>query len=341
MTNDGEDRSHGDEEGYSGFVFGSGRPATDGGSTRREWLYRVGSVLVVIGLLVAGVYPYVLFADPIDLNRIEAQLEEGGAVNGTDRPVDADNSTTATVSTERTTVGETSVEVTESASMARDSTTTDPRTGEPRSDATAVTSETTVTTVEPTTGKPTTGALTTGEPPFTEGEPTSASVSDSTRTPVTVEEPTATAKPDELEEPTTTGEITTADETDEPPITEEPTTDTIESRAPSIDDFSVTDERNGETSETGDTVAFEVGWQVSDPDGDLRTVQVNLIEDPNGDARIIDERTVAVGGSKASGTTRFAVEGKQTSRDAYELQIRVEDEAGNVVLRTTREVADG
>ncbi|MFB6112352.1 MAG: S8 family serine peptidase [Halobacteriaceae archaeon] len=99
------------------------------------------------------------------------------------------------------------------------------------------------------------------------------------------------------------------------------TTDNTESE-PSVDSLSASE------VETSDSDAeFDVTWDVSDPDGDLSTVDLTLTDDTDGAEE--DTASVTVSGSTASGTTRLVAAGDDGSGHGYTVSATVTDGAGN------------
>ncbi|PSP90012.1 hypothetical protein BRC90_02630 [Halobacteriales archaeon QS_4_69_34] len=94
-------------------------------------------------------------------------------------------------------------------------------------------------------------------------------------------------------------------------------------------------DRDGASGADGPSIA--VGWQVSDPEGDLERVSVRLIESPDGDARTLASRRFEVTGTAAANATTFGV----TAGATYAVVVAAEDGAGNVATVRWREVADG
>jgi hypothetical protein len=85
---------------------------------------------------------------------------------------------------------------------------------------------------------------------------------------------------------------------------------------------------------------MSVAWAVADPDGDLETVRLEIVADPGGSAEVVSSRVIEVDGSGTEGETELATDGIEPD-EAYEVQFRVEDEAGNAALAVTRETASG
>lgn len=134
---------------------------------------------------------------------------------------------------------------------------------------------------------------------------------------------TATSTPTATDTPTPT-----------PTATGAPTeTGTAPSAAPTIASFAVTDRS------AGGTARFDVGWNVTDADGDLVAVRMTLVADPDGEARTAVQRRFDAGGAQSAGET--TVEVPDGSGTTYEIAIEVVDTNGNTALKLTRVVADG
>jgi len=100
------------------------------------------------------------------------------------------------------------------------------------------------------------------------------------------------------------------------------TTDNTEdtSSAPAIDTFAVSNRSNGGWAR------FEVDWGVSDADGDLASVDLELQQ--NGTA---DSAGYSVSGSSASGSTRLQ---DKKGSGSYDIVLTVTDAAGNTTSQT-------
>ena len=110
-------------------------------------------------------------------------------------------------------------------------------------------------------------------------------------------------------------------------------TGTAPSAAPTIASFAVTDRS------AGGTARFDVGWNVTDADGDLVAVRMTLVADPDGAARTVVQRRFDAGGAQSAGET--TVEVPDGSGTTYEIAIEVVDTNDNTALELTRVVADG
>jgi subtilisin len=99
-------------------------------------------------------------------------------------------------------------------------------------------------------------------------------------------------------------------------------TDNTES-VPAVDSLSASE------VETADAdAAFDTDWAVSDPDGDLASVDLALVRDADGSTE--DRATVDVGGDTASGTTRLVAAGDEGSGNHYTVEVTVTDGSTSV-----------
>ena len=87
---------------------------------------------------------------------------------------------------------------------------------------------------------------------------------------------------------------------------------------PSIDKFS------SATSNTGPWTRVQIDWEVSDEDGDLNSVKIEIINNS-----VVDSETVSVSGNSASGTTELRNRGSISS-----VRITVTDKNGNTTTDT-------
>ncbi|MFP9060658.1 fibronectin type III domain-containing protein [Natrialbaceae archaeon A-chndr2] len=92
--------------------------------------------------------------------------------------------------------------------------------------------------------------------------------------------------------------------------------------APSIDQFDVSD------TSAGPWTRFNVEWAVSDPDGDLDLVEIEMIDDSG---TVVDSTSTAVSGDSASGEDSVR---ERNGGGEYELELTVTDEAGNSATET-------
>ncbi|WP_254810832.1 glycosyl hydrolase [Natronosalvus amylolyticus] len=92
--------------------------------------------------------------------------------------------------------------------------------------------------------------------------------------------------------------------------------------APSIDQFDVSD------TSSGPWTRFNVEWAVSDPDGDLDLVEIEMIDDSG---TVVDSTSTAVSGDSASGEDSVR---ERNGGGEYELELTVTDEAGNSATET-------
>ena len=102
------------------------------------------------------------------------------------------------------------------------------------------------------------------------------------------------------------------------------TTDSGGSTAPAIDSYTVTEagSKNPHAEITAD-------WAVSDADGDLGTVVVEVFDSTG---TRVDSSSTNVGGSSASGTDQFKV--KHGANETYDVTLTVTDAAGNSTSQT-------
>jgi hypothetical protein len=107
-------------------------------------------------------------------------------------------------------------------------------------------------------------------------------------------------------------------------------------RLPSVDALTIEDRS---TDGGNATVVLDVGWRVSDPDGDLGRVRVRLTTGTD-TLSAIGQRTFEARGSESSGNTTFTVENGSLGAP-YEVAVIAEDRAGNVAPRLRLEIADG
>ncbi|WP_435077804.1 hypothetical protein [Halococcus sp. AFM35] len=156
------------------------------------------------------------------------------------------------------------------------------------------------------------------------GEPAETNATMGTR----VDTVTTTATRTPMATPTTTQTSDTPTATATPTATETPA-----SAAPAIESFAVTDR-------SADGAArFDIGWNVTDADGDLVAVRATVVADPDGEARTVAQRRFDAGGAQSTGDTTFEV--PEGSGAVYELSIEAVDTSGNTAFELTREVADG
>jgi hypothetical protein len=96
--------------------------------------------------------------------------------------------------------------------------------------------------------------------------------------------------------------------------------------SPAVDSFSAI-----ETATDSADAEFDVNWAVSDPDGNLDTVDLRL---QGSDGSTKDELTVSVGGEAASDTSRLVATGEGGSGNSYTIDITVTDAEGNAATQT-------
>lgn len=96
------------------------------------------------------------------------------------------------------------------------------------------------------------------------------------------------------------------------------------STAPSIDSYSVT-----EAGSPNPHCEITAEWGVSDPDGDLDTVVVDVSDDAGA---VVDSATTRVAGTRASGTDEFSI--KHANRQTFGVTVTVTDARGDSDSRT-------
>jgi len=87
-----------------------------------------------------------------------------------------------------------------------------------------------------------------------------------------------------------------------------------------------------EVETSDDDAEFDVSWEVSDPEGELATLEV-LLYDTTADTQD-DSTTLSVSGEKASGTTRLVAEGDEGDGHSYDIMATVTDADGNTASKT-------
>lgn len=301
---DGTDADRPSEEDYGGFVFDEG----GGGSTSarsalpslEQRLAPIVALLIVVSLVLTG--GYILFTalsgPSKDVLGSTGGSSDLGAPNGSGGSTTAPTTTTDTVT----------ATATSTAPATRNTGTIGaPITSDSATDTTTV-------------ANPTDDAV--GTPITT----TTARAVERTTADRTGAQPTTTTSDDETTTATPTETPTRAEAT--------AATVTPESRSPSINSLST--ERR--TDEGARSTFLAVDWAVSDPDGDLETVEVAVVEEPEDGGRVVARRTIEVGGSDDSDETVFAID--EDTSDAYEIRLEAADETGNVALAVTRDASD-
>jgi hypothetical protein len=89
--------------------------------------------------------------------------------------------------------------------------------------------------------------------------------------------------------------------------------------------------------EGGDGATLLVEWAVSDPDDDLATIGIVVLETVSDGAGVVDRRTVEVDGFEATDATAFDIDGADT---AYGIRLEAVDDAGNTAVAVTRDAPD-
>jgi hypothetical protein len=302
----GTDRTETDE--YGGFVFESEGAAagSEADAPLEERLAPIVALLVVASLVLTGGYIAVtaLSGPGEDLLGSGSNAGSGSDGSGDQSAVAGGENGTSTARS--------------------------PTTRSEASGTTAATAASTASTATTATGDSPRTTVTDGE--ATDSSTTALPTTDSGVVVRTIAPEAATETPRSIEtrapaDPTTVE--STAEPTDEP--SDDTPTATPESRSPSIEEFAV--ESGG--SEDG---SIGVAWAVIDPDDDLETVELTVVADPGGSAEVVSSRTVDVDGDDAESETELVLDGIATG-EAYELRLRVEDEAGNTALAVTRETA--
>jgi hypothetical protein len=87
----------------------------------------------------------------------------------------------------------------------------------------------------------------------------------------------------------------------------------------------------------GDGATLLVEWAVSDPDDDLATTGIVILETASDGAGVVDRRTVEVDGFEAIDATAFDIDGADT---AYKIRPEAVDDAGNTAVAVTRDAPD-
>ena len=105
---------------------------------------------------------------------------------------------------------------------------------------------------------------------------------------------------------------------------------------PAVDNLSVSEVE----TDTADA-AFAVDWGVSDPDGDLSTVDVGLYDETDNEQE--EAVSVDVSGSSATGTTELTASGDGGSGNEYNVVVTTTDDSGNgtSATATASAAADG
>ncbi|WP_265110634.1 glycosyl hydrolase [Halosolutus halophilus] len=128
-------------------------------------------------------------------------------------------------------------------------------------------------------------------------------------------------------DPDTTYEfVVTAESTDgiesDPSNTIGVTTDADGDSAPSVDQFAVSD------TSAGPWTKFAVEWTVSDPDGDMDLVEIEMIDDSG---TVVDSTSTNVSGDSASGSDSVR---ERNGGGEYDVTLTVTDEVGNSASET-------
>jgi endonuclease YncB( thermonuclease family) len=104
---------------------------------------------------------------------------------------------------------------------------------------------------------------------------------------------------------------------------------------PTVDSISLTEQNGG-----GDPHAeFDGDWSVSDPDGNLDSLDAVLTDLDDGETEYTD--TVSISGGSASGTENMQANKEENSGHTYEFEVTVYDADGNADTATAQEVEDG
>jgi subtilisin family serine protease len=102
------------------------------------------------------------------------------------------------------------------------------------------------------------------------------------------------------------------------------TTATSSDTAPAVDSYTVT-----EAGSPNPHAEITADWSVSDADGDLDTVLVEVIDSSGS---VVDSSRTNASGSSASGTDKFKL--KHVGSSTYDVQLTVTDAAGNSTTQT-------
>lgn len=95
----------------------------------------------------------------------------------------------------------------------------------------------------------------------------------------------------------------------------------------SVDSLSAT-----EVETSDDDAEFDVSWEVSDPDGNLDTVDLVLRDTTNSEDE--DTATISVSGDTANGTERMVATGDEGSSNSYDVTVTVTDGDSNTDSKT-------
>ena len=102
----------------------------------------------------------------------------------------------------------------------------------------------------------------------------------------------------------------------------------------------VVDTLSAAAAETDTTdAAFAINWGVTDPDGDLAAVTVDLYDETENIQE--DSKSVSVAGDSATGTTELVASGDGGTGNQYTVELTVTDESGNSTSATTSALASG
>ncbi|KAA9395879.1 hypothetical protein Har1130_15565 [Haloarcula sp. CBA1130] len=103
---------------------------------------------------------------------------------------------------------------------------------------------------------------------------------------------------------------------------------------PAVDSLSVS-EVETDTADAG----FAIDWGVSDPDGDLSTVDVGLYDETDNEQE--DVNSVDISGNSATGTTELTASGDSGSGNEYTIVLTATDTKGNGTSATEEASASG
>jgi len=85
--------------------------------------------------------------------------------------------------------------------------------------------------------------------------------------------------------------------------------------------------------------AFAIDWEVSDPDGDLSTVDLGLYDETDDEQE--DTKSVDISGDSATGTTELTASGDGESGNEYTIVLTATDNSGNGTSATATAAAAG
>jgi subtilisin family serine protease len=105
--------------------------------------------------------------------------------------------------------------------------------------------------------------------------------------------------------------------------------------APVVDSLTLAEDNTGKSPHAD----FDASWKVSDPDGDLSTVDITLTDSTEGGTE--DSTTIDVSGDTATGTTTLRARHEENSGHTYQVKLVVTDSHGDTDSATADEIEDG